>query len=89
MRRAWLSRLAEHPQIARVYYPALNEEQDVIKRLLRAPHAGALVTIVLRNDTREGAFRFMDALQLCVRATSLGDVFSAAYSTRQRLRTAI
>jgi cystathionine gamma-synthase/methionine-gamma-lyase len=30
----------------------------------------------LSDDSREGAFRFMDALQLCVRATSLGDVFT-------------
>jgi cystathionine beta-lyase/cystathionine gamma-synthase len=36
------------------------------------------VSIVPANDSRQGAFRFMDALQVCVRATSLGDVFSTA-----------
>lgn len=53
--------LNEHPAIARVHYPGL----------------GALVSIELRDDTREGAFRFMDALKLCVRSTSLGDVFTS------------
>jgi len=47
-------------------------------RMLRAPHAGALVSIELAEDTREAAFRFMDALKLCVRSTSLGDVFTGA-----------
>ncbi|MGB8509246.1 MAG: PLP-dependent aspartate aminotransferase family protein [Pyrinomonadaceae bacterium] len=71
--------LAEHPRIARVYYPALvvGEQSEILRRNLRAPFAGALVTVVLHDDTREGAFRFMDALRLCVRSTSLGDVFTS------------
>ena len=44
--------------------------------MLRPPHFGALVSIELRENTREAAFRFMDALSLCVRSTSLGDVFT-------------
>ena len=43
---------------------------------MRAPHAGALLSIELAEDTFDAAFRFMDALKLCVRATSLGDVFT-------------
>jgi cystathionine beta-lyase/cystathionine gamma-synthase len=53
--------LNEHSRIARVHYPGL----------------GALVSIELRDDTREAAFRFMDGLKLCVRSTSLGDVFTS------------
>jgi cystathionine gamma-synthase len=34
------------------------------------------VSIELLENTREAAFRFMDALTLCVRSTSLGDVFT-------------
>src|SRR5438067_13650713 len=37
----------------------------------------ALVAIELKNNTREGAFAFMDALNLCIRSTSLGDVFTS------------
>ena len=78
--RLLAERLVNHPDISRVYYPGLetNGSQEVIKRILRRPHAGGLVSIELGENTREAAFRFMDALQLCVRSTSLGDVFTSA-----------
>jgi cystathionine gamma-synthase/methionine-gamma-lyase len=47
-------------------------------RMLREEQFGALVSIELKDNTREAAFRFMDALKLCVRSTSLGDVFTSA-----------
>ena len=53
--------LGEHARVARVHYPGL----------------GALVSIELREATQDAAFRFMDALRLCVRSTSLGDVFTS------------
>ncbi len=55
------SYLQEHKSIGRVHYPGL----------------GALVSIELSDNTRDGAFRFMDALKICVRSTSLGDVFTS------------
>ena len=69
---------ADHPQLQRVHYPGLAGQADraIFSRMLRPPHAGALVAIELRENNREGAFRFMDALRLCVRSTSLGDVFT-------------
>src|SRR5262249_16807647 len=66
----------EHPAIGHVYYPAFDDP-DGVARILRQPHAGALVSIELRESSREGAFRFMNALRLCVRSTSLGDVFTS------------
>jgi cystathionine beta-lyase/cystathionine gamma-synthase len=36
-----------------------------------------MVSIELKDNTRGTAFRFMDALKLCVRSTSLGDVFTS------------
>jgi cystathionine beta-lyase/cystathionine gamma-synthase len=48
----------------------------LVERILRPPHAGALMTIILKDDTREAAFRFVDSLKLCIRATSLGDIFT-------------
>jgi cystathionine gamma-synthase/methionine-gamma-lyase len=55
------SYLKEHKGIGRVHYPGL----------------GALVSIELIDDTQDAAFRFMDALKMCVRSTSLGDVFTS------------
>lgn len=59
--RRLAAHLNEHARISRVHYPNL----------------GALVSIELKDGTRDAAFRFMDALQLCVRSTSLGDVFTS------------
>lgn len=68
--------LSSHEKIARVHFPEFATDGRAA-RLLRAPHAGALVSIELHDDTREAAFRFMDALRLCLRSTSLGDVFTS------------
>lgn len=74
--------LARHfqndPRLARVHYPGLLADQTAgpLGRILRPPHAGALLSIELKDDTREAAFRFMDALELCGRITSLGDVMT-------------
>ncbi|MFB3815994.1 MAG: PLP-dependent aspartate aminotransferase family protein [Terriglobales bacterium] len=76
--RQIVERLTGDPRVARVYYPGLGHDgaQAVVRRILRHPHAGAMVAIKLAADTRDAAFRFMDALRLCVRSTSLGDVFT-------------
>jgi cystathionine beta-lyase/cystathionine gamma-synthase len=77
--RALAERLRSHPRIGRVYFPGLGEtdHRAVATRMLRESHFGALVSIELKDNRREVAFRFMDALKLCVRSTSLGDVFTS------------
>src|SRR5207237_5284784 len=47
--------LSREPRIARVHYPALRPgaAQEVLRRPLRAPHAGALVSRELAENTRE------------------------------------
>ena len=77
--RTLAERLRNHPRIGRVHYPgfASADSQALAKRSLRESHQGGLVSIELHDNTREAAFRFMDALKLCVRSTSLGDVFTS------------
>ena len=67
--------LSKHKSISKIYYPKYSED-GVAARLLRQPHNGALLSIVLADDTREAAWHFMNSLRLCVRATTLGDVFT-------------
>ena len=71
--------LRNHPRIGRVYFPgfAAAGGQEVSRRILREPYSGGLVSIELKDNSREAAFRFMDALLLCLRSTSLGDVFTS------------
>jgi len=78
--RTIAEKLAADGRVARVHYPALatGDARRKLERTLRPNYAGAMVAIELANNTKEGAFRFMDALRLVVRSTSLGDVFSSA-----------
>lgn len=70
--------LQTNPRIGRVHHPGLSTDRaEVVQRILRQPFGGALVTIELADNTREAAFKFMDALRLVVRSTSLGDVFTS------------
>ena len=70
--------LASHAAVERVYFPADPAHPDAaaIRRLLPPGLFGAIVSFELKGAGREEVFRFMNALQLIVRATSLGDVHS-------------
>jgi cystathionine beta-lyase/cystathionine gamma-synthase len=70
--------LAEHPKVSRVHYPGLPDHPDreVAERVMDRP--GAVLAFELAEDSREAAFRFLDALELCVRAPTLGDVYTLA-----------
>jgi len=68
--------LTSHPAVERVYFPAdpAHPDANEIRRLLPAGQYGAMVSFELKGAGREEVFRFMNALRMIVRATSLGDV---------------
>jgi cystathionine beta-lyase/cystathionine gamma-synthase len=70
--------LQEHPAIERVYYPGLPEhpQHKLADKLLSNGLYGGLLAFELKAQSRESAFRFMNSLQICLPATSLGDVFT-------------
>lgn len=70
--------LASQGRIGRVYFPGDPGHPDaaVIRRLLPQGLYGAMVSFELKDAGRQEIFRFMNALGLVVRATSLGDVHS-------------
>jgi len=69
----WLS---AHRRVARVYSTSDPAHPDaaVIRRLFPRNLTGAIVSFEIQDAGRAEIFRFMDALRLIVRATSLGDV---------------
>jgi cystathionine gamma-synthase/methionine-gamma-lyase len=69
--------LSKDDRVARVHYPDFKSSPEALARTLRPPHAGALVAIELADNSREAAFRFMDAVKVAIRSTSLGDVFTS------------
>jgi cystathionine gamma-synthase/methionine-gamma-lyase len=71
-------RLAAHPRVERVYFTGDPAHADAatIRRLFPPGLSGAMVSFEIRGAGRDQVFRFMDALKVVVRATSLGDVHS-------------
>jgi cystathionine beta-lyase/cystathionine gamma-synthase len=71
----WLS---GRPEIARVNYPGLkmHPQYPLAQRLFNGQGSGGVLSFELRDASRAQAFRFMEALQLCLPATTLGDIYT-------------
>lgn len=69
---AWLD---QHSQVERVNYPGLASHPDraLAERVFDGMYGGN-VSFEIRDAGREQVFRFINALKMCVPATSLGDV---------------
>ena len=72
------TQLQKRPQIGEVIYPKMFEGVDAtaLDRTFHGSEFGAIVTIRLAEDTREASYRFLNALKLCTRAASVGDLFT-------------
>jgi cystathionine gamma-synthase/methionine-gamma-lyase len=81
----WLS---QHPRVARVHYPGLNE-QDRLPCIFNDERRGAIVAFDIVDAGREEVFRLFRALRICLPVTTLGDVYTTilypAMSTHRTL----
>jgi cystathionine beta-lyase/cystathionine gamma-synthase len=71
----WLS---SRPEVACVNYPGLESHQQhaLAQRLFNGQAAGGMLSFEIRTASRAQVFRFMEALQLCLPATTLGDIYT-------------
>jgi cystathionine beta-lyase/cystathionine gamma-synthase len=76
--RAIAGYLATHPKVTKVNHPSLevHPDHETAKRVLS--DTGGLVSFGLAVEGREAAFSFLDSLKLCVKAPSLGDIYTLA-----------
>jgi cystathionine beta-lyase/cystathionine gamma-synthase len=70
--------LAGHPAVARVHYPGLPEhpQHALADCLFGGRGFGGMVSFDLRGAGQAEVFSFMEALELVLPATTLGDVYS-------------
>ncbi len=70
--------LVGHPAIAHVNYPGLPDhpQHDLAARLFGGRGFGGMVSFDLRGAGQAQVFSFMEALELVLPATTLGDVYS-------------
>ena len=73
---AWLS---ANDRIGRVFYPGHDDLGDRA-RLFNHDLRGGLVAFEIAGAGTEGVARFLQAMELCVPATTLGDVYTLALS---------
>jgi len=68
--------LCNHPRVERVYWPGLHRDPAdlVFNNTLR----GGMVAFEIRDAGRNEVFRFLEALQVFLPGTTLGDVYSLA-----------
>jgi len=71
----WLS---THPKVERVYYPALRNhpDQERSQRLFTGGSAGGVVSFAIRGAGQAQIFRFVNSLELFLKATTMGDLQS-------------
>lgn len=65
-------------QVEKVIYPSLvdDEQKEICERILNKKYRGAVLGVRLKTDSRETVYKFMNALKLCTRAASVGDIFT-------------
>ncbi|HEV2489111.1 MAG TPA: PLP-dependent aspartate aminotransferase family protein [Candidatus Acidoferrales bacterium] len=70
--------LVKHPKVEQVFYPGLanHPDHERASRLFGGAGAGGVLSLKIRGAKRDEVFRFVDSLELFLKATSLGDVQS-------------
>jgi cystathionine beta-lyase/cystathionine gamma-synthase len=70
--------LAEHPRVARVNYPGLasHPQYELARQLFPEGFFGGMISFEIKDAGKKEIFRFMEALELILPATTLGDVYS-------------
>ncbi len=71
-------RLRGKPQIARVNYPGLAEhpQHQLAQKLFDGKGYGGVLSFEIAGADRTRVFQFMQALKVCLPATTLGDIYS-------------
>ncbi len=71
----WLS---DQPLISKVNYPGLTShaQHALAKRLFEGKGFGGVLSFEIAGADKSKVFRFMEALSLCLPATTLGDIYS-------------
>ena len=71
----WLNK---HPRLTKVNFPGLPEhpQHALAQSLFNGKGYGGVLSFEIRDADKAQAYRFMEALTLCLPATTLGDVYS-------------
>ncbi len=71
----WLS---SHPHVSKVNYPGLADhpQHELAERLFEGKGSGGVLSFEINEADKAMVYRFMEALTVCLPATTLGDIYS-------------
>jgi cystathionine gamma-synthase/methionine-gamma-lyase len=67
-----------HPGVSKVNYPGLMDhpQHNLAERLFAGKGSGGVLSFEIEGADKATVFRFMEALTVCLPATTLGDIYS-------------
>ncbi|HSL45622.1 MAG TPA: PLP-dependent aspartate aminotransferase family protein [Anaerolineales bacterium] len=70
--------LEAHPRVNKVNYPSLPDhpQHELATRLFEGKGCGGVLSFEIKDADKATVYRFMEALTLCLPATTLGDIYS-------------
>jgi cystathionine gamma-synthase/methionine-gamma-lyase len=70
--------LTAHPRVAKVNYPGLpgDPQHALAQRLFEGKGSGGVLSFEIKAANKTAVYRFMEALTVCLPATTLGDIYS-------------
>ncbi|WP_440879322.1 cystathionine gamma-synthase [Tenacibaculum sp. C7A-26P2] len=68
--------LAKHPQVLKVYYPGLENHSNHLIAKKQMDDFGGMVSFILKDESKEAAFKFLENTKVFTLAESLGGVES-------------
>lgn len=70
--------LQKHDQISQVYFPGLTShpQHELARNLFGNKGFGGMISFEITGADKKKVFKFMESLDLCLPATTLGDVYS-------------
>jgi cystathionine gamma-synthase/methionine-gamma-lyase len=70
--------LHSHPRVKKVNYPGLtgHPQHSLAERLFEGKGFGGVLSFEIEGADKSQIYRFMEALNICLPATTLGDIYS-------------
>jgi cystathionine gamma-synthase/methionine-gamma-lyase len=70
--------LKSHPRVAKVNYPGLRDhpQHELAEHLFGGRGSGGVLSFEIKDADKARVYRFMEALTVCLPATTLGDIYS-------------
>jgi len=70
--------LRSHPRVSKINYPGLRDhpQYELAQHLFQGRGSGGVLSFEIKDADKSKVYHFMESLNVCLPATSLGDIYS-------------